>query len=170
MKARVVYESHWGNTEAIARAIADGIGPEARAVHTDEAAATDIVDADLVVAGAPVLGFSLPSERMIEGLPRQSGAPRPADVSHPSLRSWLETLPRGHGRSAAFETGIRWSPGGAKGTIDQSLETAGYAPLAKPQRFVVKGQYGPLHDGELERARAWGVELAKGMTSPGADR
>ena len=27
MKAIVVYESHWGNTEAIAQAIATGFGP-----------------------------------------------------------------------------------------------------------------------------------------------
>lgn len=31
MKALVVYESLWGNTATIARAIAEGIGPEARA-------------------------------------------------------------------------------------------------------------------------------------------
>jgi flavodoxin len=31
MKAIVVYESLWGNTAAIARAIAEGIGPEVRA-------------------------------------------------------------------------------------------------------------------------------------------
>ena len=28
MKAIVVYESYWGNTAAVARAIAEGIGPE----------------------------------------------------------------------------------------------------------------------------------------------
>jgi flavodoxin len=32
MKAIVVYESLWGNTTAIASAIAEGIGPEARAL------------------------------------------------------------------------------------------------------------------------------------------
>jgi flavorubredoxin len=31
MKAVVVYESPWGNTAAIAHAIAEGIDPEARA-------------------------------------------------------------------------------------------------------------------------------------------
>ena len=30
MRAIVVYESHWGNTEAVARAIGEGIGPETR--------------------------------------------------------------------------------------------------------------------------------------------
>jgi len=34
MKAIVVYESLWGNTSAIARAISEGIGPEARAFST----------------------------------------------------------------------------------------------------------------------------------------
>jgi flavodoxin len=34
MKAIVVYESLWGNTAAIARAIAEGIGLEARALST----------------------------------------------------------------------------------------------------------------------------------------
>ena len=37
MKAIVVYESLWGNTAAIARAIAEGIGPEARALSTSPA-------------------------------------------------------------------------------------------------------------------------------------
>ena len=32
MKAIVVYVSLWGNTAAVARAIAEGIGPEARAL------------------------------------------------------------------------------------------------------------------------------------------
>jgi len=34
---------------------------------------------------------------------------------------------------------------------------------AKRQRFLVKGTYGPLRDGELERARGWGGELAQTM-------
>jgi len=33
MKAVVVYESLWGNTAAVAQAIAEGIGGEARAAY-----------------------------------------------------------------------------------------------------------------------------------------
>ena len=62
MKAVVVYESHWGNTEAVARAIAEGIGPEARALNTDEATGPAVDGAELVVAGSPVMAFSLPRE------------------------------------------------------------------------------------------------------------
>jgi menaquinone-dependent protoporphyrinogen IX oxidase len=78
MKAVVVYESHWGNTEAIARAIAVQLGPEAQALTTDEASGALISDADLVVAGAPLIAFSLPSDKMRASIAAESGeAPSP---------------------------------------------------------------------------------------------
>jgi hypothetical protein len=164
MKAIVVYESFWGNTAAIARAIAEGIGPEAQALNTSEATGAAIADADLIVAGAPLVAFSLPTEQMRENLRTgQRNAPRPADLSHPSMRSWLAALPKGKGCSAAFETRFRWSPGGSTGAIARGLENAGYRSTAKEHRFLIKGTYGPLQDGELEKARLWGVELAKAV-------
>jgi hypothetical protein len=160
MNAVVVYESHWGNTAAIARAVAEGLGPEARALTTDEASTAAIEDADLIVAGAPVIGFSLASDKMRQNIADDSAkAPSPPDLSHPSMRSWLRGLPPGHARSAAFETRIWWSPRGATGDIERGLRTAGYLPVAKAAKFVVEGSYGPLRDGELERARRWGAEL-----------
>jgi hypothetical protein len=91
-------------------------------------------------------------------------APKP-DLSNPSLRSWLDALPEsgttGPCRGATFETGLRWSPGGATSAISQGLERAGIRCLDKGRRFVVKGKFGPLRDGELDRARQWGAELAK---------
>jgi len=165
MKAIVVYESHWGNTAAIARAIAEGIGPEARALSTAEATGAVMAGADLIVAGAPLLGFSLPTDSMLKGLASNAGRdPTPPDLAHPSMRAWLDALPKGAGHAAAFETRIWWSPGSAAKTILGKLETAGYQPAAKNQRFVVKGKYGPLREGELEHAKTWGAELAQAMT------
>ncbi len=164
MKAIVVYESLWGNTAAIARAIAEGIGPQAQALPTDQATSAVIADADLIVAGAPILGFKLPDENMRANIGANPGkAPTPPDLSHPSMRAWLETLPKGHARSAAFETRIWWSLGSAAGTIERSLAGAGYPSIAKVERFIVKGAYGPLREGELERARKWGAELAQAL-------
>jgi hypothetical protein len=161
MNAVVVYESHWGNTAAIARAIADGLGPGARVLTTDEASDAAIVDAVLIVAGAPVIAFGLASDTTRDNLVNESGkAPSAPDLSHPTMRSWLDRLPWGRGRSAAFETRVWWSPRGATGAIERGLQGAGYRPLAKSGRFVVQGAYGPLRDGELERARQWGVDLA----------
>jgi hypothetical protein len=160
MKAIVVYESHWGNTAAIARAIAEGIGPEARALSTTEASGAALDGVELIVAGAPLLGFSLPTESMLKGLaatPRDKPQP---DLAHPSMRAWLEALPQGSGRAAAFETRIWWSPGSAAKAILTRLEGRGYRAVAKAQPFMVQGRYGPLRPGELERAKAWGAELA----------
>ncbi len=162
MKAVVVYESLWGNTAEIARAIAEGIGPGTRAVTTDAAPVEAIADADLIVAGAPVLAFSLPTDAMRDSVASSEvGAPTPPDLAHPSLRSWLDSLPAGSGRCAAFETRIWWSPRGATGDIEKRLEHAGYRTVAKAQKFVVKDKYGPLREGEAERAREWGRELAR---------
>ena len=160
MKAIVVYESLWGNTAAIAQAIAAGIGPDARALSTSEAAGTAIAEADLIIAGAPLLGFSLPTEAMRENIRTNPGkAPRPANLASPSMRAWLAALPKGHGQAAAFETRLWWSPGSAVKTILQGLVKAGYKPLSKSKRFIVKGAYGPLREGEIERAQLWGASL-----------
>ena len=169
MKAVVVYESLWGNTAAVARAIAEGIGEGTEAVTTDAVPPEDLADADLIVAGAPVLAFSLPTDAMRDNVAKsEAGAPTPPDLAHPSLRSWLESLPTGGGSSAAFETRIWWSPRGATGDIETRLERAGYRVVAKAQKFVVKDKYGPLRDGEVDRARKWGAELAQLVRAEGA--
>ena len=162
MKAIVVYESLWGNTAAIARAIAEGIGPEARALSTAEADAAVTTVADLIVAGAPVQAFRLPTDKTRNAMAKTKDkkAPAPPNLSHPPMRSWLAALPKGKGKAAAFDTQFKWSPS-ATGAIMKGLKRAGYGAAAKPQKFIVKGTYGPLKDGELERAKAWGGELGK---------
>jgi flavorubredoxin len=163
MKAVVVYESLWGNTAAVAHAIAEGIGAETPAVTTDAASGDVIADADLIVAGAPVLAFSLPTDAIRDNVAKtEADAPTPPDLDHPSMRSWLDSLPEGTGRCAAFETRIWWSPRGATGDIEKRMERAGYRVASKAHKFVVKDKYGPLREGELERAREWGAELARG--------
>lgn len=160
MQALVVYESLWGNTAAVADAIVRGFGPGARALHTDEATPDVLAGVELVVAGAPVLGFRLPTEQMRESVRANPGkAPAPPDLSHPSLRSWLDALPPGKGCCAAFDTQVKGPFGKAAPAIVERLTEAGYAAIARPQGFIVVGRYGPLREGELERAEAWGRSL-----------
>lgn len=158
MKAVVVYESLWGNTRTVAEAIAEGFGPEAEVHSTAEVTPEAAAEADLLVAGAPLQAFSLPTARVRESI--QPGDGPDPDLTAPTLRSWIERLPAGHGRFAAFDTKIRWSPGSAANVIDDQLTHAGYAPIATAQHFIVSGKFGPLKAGEVERARAWGRELA----------
>jgi hypothetical protein len=173
MKAIVVYESHWGNTAAVAGAIAEGIGPDAHALDTDSAIESALGGVDLIVAGAPVIAFSLPRESMKAQIATDTNAQEAPDISHPLLRAWLDRLATAEPSTnlrhwgAAFETRIWWSPRGATGTIESKLKRAGYQRLAKGERFIVAGAYGPLKDGELERARAWGAELASLVVAKG---
>jgi flavodoxin len=161
MNAVVVYESHWGNTAEVARAIAEGIGGNARALTTDEADARTVGESDLLVVGAPVIAFGLPRESVRQQIAGDVKGPHSPDVSHPALRTWLDALPSGNGWAAAFETRLWWSPRGATGTMEAKLRRSGRRRMAQAQRFIVGGAYGPLRDGEVERARAWGRQLAE---------
>lgn len=170
MKAIVVYESYWGNTASVARAIAEGLGPDVRAMSTDEAVGEALAGVDLIVAGSPIIAFRLPSEKTRTDMAAKPDkkAPSPADLSHPPLRTWIVDLLQVSGGAggvmcAAFETGFRLSPSNAAGTVLKLLEGKGCKPIAKKQRFFVKASYGPMKDGELDRARAWGAELAKSV-------
>jgi len=165
MRAVVVYESLWGNTAAIARAIAEGIGADAVVLSTAEATPDRLEGADLVVAGSPILGFTLPTEAMRASVGSNLPASVPApNLSHPSLRAWLSTLPRGTGRFATFETRAKGPWGNAVKAIAKGLTASGRSPVtgcASSNAFIVTGKYGPLKDGEVGRAREWGAELAR---------
>jgi hypothetical protein len=160
MYAIVVFESLWGNTAEVARAVAEGLGPETRALRTDEVTPADMEAAELVVAGAPVFGFKLSSEKMREGIRKDPGKGPAPDLSCPLLRTWLEALPEGEAWVAAFDTEVRGPFGKGAPGILKRFEARGYTPVAAPEGFFVKGSQGPLRAGEVERARAWGVQLA----------
>lgn len=172
MKIIVVYESLWGSTAAVARAIAEGFGPDARAMSTADASARALAGADLIIAGAPVHSLNLPSEQTREWARMGHMGPGGAapDLSHPMMRTWLEDLPKGTGRVAAFDTRVKsWYGWGAASKILAALREAGYTPLAGARGFYVTGHpvlprtNGVLRDGEAERARQWGAELARAM-------
>ena len=145
----------------------EGIGTGAVALSTADATHDAIANADMLVAGAPLLGFRLPTESMREGTRHERVPP---DLAAPSMRAWLAGLPRGTGRAAAFETRYRWSPGGGtRHDRGGAAHPAGYTPVAKAERFLVTGRYGPLKDGELDRAREWGASLARALREDAAD-
>ncbi len=157
MKAVVVYESFWGNTAAVARAIAEGIGQGAKALSTAEADSTALAGVDLLVAGAPVIAFGLCSDST---RPKASqvkpGDPKP-DTANPTMRSWLRGLSKGQGIAAAFQTRMRIPlPNSSAKTIARALAALGYRVDAKPASFfavsVFPAPLGPMiRMGALER-------------------
>ena len=154
MNALVIYESVYGNTQAVAEAIADGLGGEA--LTTDEAPA-DAFAAELLVVGGPTHMHGMANVRSL----RANAAE--ATTSGPTLRDWIATLPRtSHAAAAAFDTRLGkapWLTGAASRGSSKRLRGQGYT-VVDAASFVVTDGEGPLADGELDRARQWGAELA----------
>ncbi|MEV4346489.1 flavodoxin domain-containing protein [Actinoplanes sp. NPDC049596] len=161
MKALVVYESLFGNTEAIARAVAEGLGDtfEVRLVEAREIPSAD--DVELLVAGAPThaFGLSRPSTRQSAA---HQGEVRP-DTMDVGLREYLDVSPNLPGlAAAAFDTRIDkpFMPGSAAHKAHRRLRRLGCRMVRGPESFRVSGTEGPLVAGELERACRWAAEIS----------
>ncbi|MEP7088506.1 MAG: hypothetical protein ABI776_00255 [Nocardioidaceae bacterium] len=169
MKALVVYESMFGNTEAVARAVASGLG-EHLAVHLCEVskAPTPITElVDLIVVGGPTHAFSLSRPATREQALGQGATQGEQNLG---LREWLAGLHKGpHSEVvAAFDTRVdhaRRLPGSAAKKAEKVVRALGYAPAGR-ESFWVEDTRGPLVPGELERAAAWGRSLAVDLTAP----
>jgi len=145
VNALVIYDSMFGNTEQIARAI----GTELAKLGTVEVRNIDEVGAlptglDLLVVGGPTQGHGVDQDE----------------------KAFLDRLPAESVRDvpfAAFDTRLRWpellSGSAAKG-IAKRLQQKGARPVAEPESFFVEGKDGPLGEGELERAAVWARQVA----------
>src|SRR5271169_808736 len=145
MKALVVFDSTWGNTEKIAQAVAAGIGGGARAFRVGAVEAKRFDAIDLLVLGSPILG----------------GRPSP------SMQGYINSIPEAAGRRlevATFDTRLmmRFAKifGFAAVRMADQLKNKGCA-VKSTEGFFVKGRSGPLADGELARATEWGTRLSK---------
>ena len=167
MKAVVVYESLYGNTRAVAEAVAGAIGESAEVELVPAGPdATDLAaDADLLVVGGPTHIHGMTSNLSRKGAvddAAKKGLPDP-DVDGPPLRAWLDEIGRADGvRAAAFDTRIdkpKIITGSAEKGIARRLRQRGYDVVAE-ERVLGGDIAGPLGEGALERARDWGRTLA----------
>jgi flavodoxin len=166
MRALIIFDSRYGNTEKIAFAIRDGLTGEAgaevevEAIRAVTAKPEDVAKWDLVLVGGPTHGTN-PS---------------------PDMHQFLKRIPEdalAGVRMAAFDT--RTDPGQLKGMarafarildrfgyaapkISTALEKKGARIVKPPEGFTVLDMEGPLQEGELQRAQAWAVALARQLT------
>ena len=147
MKVLVVYDSLYGNTAQIARAIGDAVTGEADVLGVGEAKPTELRSYDLVIGGSPTQGGR----------------------STEAMRAFLACVPALNGvRAAVFDTRLkaRWVKifHYAASKIADELKELGATLAVEPEGFVVEGKKGPLVAGELERAAAWGRSLLASFT------
>jgi len=146
MKALIVYDSVYGNTENIAKAIGGAITGEVKVLRMSEVDYSELKTLDLLIVGSPTQGGR----------------------TTPAIQDFLNKVSESDIKGinvAAFDT--RFSTrlvgifGYAAGRIADSLKKKGGALILSPEGFFVKGKEGPLKEGELEHAVSWAKEIAK---------
>lgn len=162
MRAVVVFESMFGNTEAVARAVANGIS-SVMGVDILEVSSVPVRfgGVSLLVVGAPTHAFGMSRPRTRDDARARGSRSVAGGIG---VREWLESLGRPAAATAAatFDTRIDKPrvPGSAARAAEKRLRRLGFRVTAA-ESFYVEDVAGPLVQGEDERARRWGEHLAR---------
>jgi hypothetical protein len=167
-RALLAHESLFGNTALLAAAVAQGLVRSGLDVDRIDIGAEGeagpprpLTSYDVLVVGAPTHAFSLSRPGTRADAVTQGAAPERAGRG---LREWLAELPPDvpEGlRAAAFDSRVdtvRHLPGSAAAKAGRVLHRHGYL-LLDHCSFYVTDAAGPLADGELARAEAWGAAI-----------
>lgn len=146
MKAHIVYDSAFGNTKAVAEAVARALKPlRASAVSVTDFDPGSLAAEDLLVVGSPINGW------------------RPT----PKITQLLAQLGEGKLKginAAAFDTRVRFFiHGDAAKKMTRLLKEGGANIISNPAPFYVRGSEGPLRSGELEKAASWAKTLSTAL-------
>jgi flavodoxin len=149
MKALVVYDSVFGNTEQVARAISDSLGAESRAIRVGDARHEELKGLGLLVVGSPTRAFrpTKPISQFLNGIPRDTL--KGIRVAAFDTRGSEEEI-----NSTMFGALVKVFGYAAKPIADKLVKRGGKLAVP-PEGFIVEASEGPLREGELERAAAW---------------
>jgi flavodoxin I len=155
MKTLIIYDSFFGNTERIARALGDAPGSqkEVKILKVTELKPEHLLGLQLLIVGSPTRGF------------------RPT----PAIKNFLKSISKNGLKGvkvAAFDTRIAMSDvdsrilltlvkifGYAAEPIADQLQKKGGDLAIPPEGFFVEDSEGPLKQGELERAAEWAKQI-----------
>ena len=151
MKALIVYDTKYGMTEQVAKAIMKGMKESGvseivikKVGDTNE---TDFKGSDAWIFGSPV---------------HIGGATGDAKKA---LKTAIETGASGK-KGTTFDTRFVTATGkGAAEKMMEKLEEAGVGKVAEPQWFGVLKTKGPLAEGEEAKATAFGKKIAEALRS-----
>lgn len=156
MKAMVVYDSAYGNTEKIAQAIGNALGSreDVQVVRVGDIRPEQLAGVTLLIAGSPTQKFSPTGATtgFLKGIPRNGleGVKVAAfDTRFPESK--IDEI-----RILAFFVRIF---GYAAELIAGRLQKKGGELAAPAEGFYVADTEGPLLEGELERAADWAKQI-----------
>jgi len=156
MKALIIYDSNFGNTEKIARAITEAITPlgEVKVLRAREANPSELASLDLLIVGSPTHAGrpTRPIKEFLKKIPANALE----NVGATSFDTRFSAKDKGVGIRILL--GVF---GYAAGRIAKSLRDKGAYPVTEPQGFIVEDSEGPLKQRELERAARWAKGIVK---------
>ena len=151
MKALVIYDSVFGNTEKVAQAIGAALGSaeEVEVRRVSDARPEQLVGLDVLVVGSPTRAFRpMPSvSAFLKGLS--------ADALQGVKTAAFDTRISTENAKSAILRFFVSIFGWAAPKIAKALAQKGGRQAVAPEGFYVLGSEGPLREGELERAAAW---------------
>ena len=148
MKALIVYDSMYGNTEKIAKSIGGAIAGDVKVLRIGEVNPSELESIDLLIVGSPTQGFrpTKSVQTFIESIP--GNALKGIDVAAFDTR--IPASDVGTGLRLLMKMG-----GYAAPRIADALKKKGGNLAVPPEGFFVKDKEGPLKEEELERAASW---------------
>lgn len=152
MKTLVIYDSQFGNTEKVARAIGDGLTGEIEVSHVNQTNMANLSSYDMIIVGSPTQG----------GKPTMAVQNFLNNIIPESLRNIKITSfdTRFSEQDSNFALKLLMKTiGYAAPKIAKLLESKGGQSVIAPEGFIVTGKKGPIKDGELERAKNWGRQI-----------
>lgn len=178
MRIVIVYESSYGNTHLIAKAIGDGAAArhDVEVVPVAEASQELVGGADLLVVGGPTHVHGMSRDRTRKAATDAAHEPGSQltldpDAEGPGLRAWFDSVRPAKSKAAAFDTRVEAPAlitGRASTGISRQLRRHGFLEVAEPMSFLVTKDH-QLVAGQEASARQWGSRLAAALaTGPGA--
>jgi flavodoxin I len=156
MNALIVYDSAYGNTAKVAKAIAGTVSEKYKTITklVAEIKPGDVEVADLLIVGSPTQGGrpTKPVEEFLKSLP--AGLLHPLKVAAFDTRFAIKE--QGFGLKMLMRT-----IGFAAPKISAMLKAKRGTVVMEPEGFIVSDMKGPLKEGELERAKAWGRKVIR---------
>ncbi|MFC2034483.1 flavodoxin family protein [Chloroflexota bacterium] len=154
MKTLVIYDSMYGNTEKIARAIGDDVNGDVSVLHVNKVKLSELESLDLLIIGAPTQGFrpTKPVKAFIDSIPKDNLK----GIKVAAFDTRIAVSDVGKGLRLLMKVG-----GYAAPHIAEGLKKKGGDLALPPEGFFVKDKEGPLKEGELERAAIWAKDITK---------